>query len=263
MPSPSGFSVAPGSQAEQVGRLIIALVLVLWVPSLPGGNYVMYPFVILTTWFHEMGHGLAAMLMGQQFSQLIILPNGSGLAEVYLDRDAGRLTLAVFAAGGPLAPVLVGAGLIVASAHPRAWRPVLWGLAAAIMVSVLLYVRSPVGIAVLPLVAAGLGLIAWKAPDGLTRFALQFLGMLGALSMVADFDYLFSEEAVIAGQVLASDTGAIEDALFLPHWVWASLILVTSIVTVGASLKYALSDERRKLPPPKPPANVLQFKRKP
>ena len=31
-------------------------------PALPSGAYLIYPFVILTTWFHEMGHGLAALL---------------------------------------------------------------------------------------------------------------------------------------------------------------------------------------------------------
>lgn len=243
--------------------MIIAVVLVLWLPALPGGAYVIYPFVILTTWFHEMGHGLTALLMGQEFTRLLLFADGSGLAEVRLDSDSGRFTRAAFAAGGPLAPVLVGSGLIVASAHQRLWRPVLWGLSATIFLSVILYVRSTVGFAVLPLAAAALALLAWKAPDGLNRFTLQFLGMLGAFSMVSDFNYLFSEQATIEGQSLPSDTGAIEDALFLPHWVWASLILAVSIAAVFASLKYALSDKRRLPPRPKRPANVLQFKRRP
>jgi len=60
---------------------------------------------------------------------------------------------------------------------------------------------------------------------------------------------------------MLSDTGQIEAALWLPHWVWASLILLTSAGMVGASLKYALSDKRRLSRQPKRPANVLQFKR--
>ena len=33
----TGPRVTPGSQAEQVGRLLIAVLLALWLPALPGG----------------------------------------------------------------------------------------------------------------------------------------------------------------------------------------------------------------------------------
>lgn len=253
--------VQPGSQAEQVGRLVLAVAVVIFLPSLPFGTYLIYPFAILTTWFHEMGHGLMAIAMGQEFDRLMIFADGSGVAESRLNMDVSRFTRAIIAAGGPLGPVLAGAGLIIASAHQRLWRPVLWGTAGAIFASVIIYVRSPVGYAVLPLVAVGISLIAWKASDGIARFTLQFLGILGAMSMLRDFNYLFTEEAVIGGERILSDTGAIEAALVLPHWVWAALILTISVVSVGASLKYALSDKRRVRIAPKRPANVLQFKR--
>lgn len=260
---PVPYGVAPGSQAEQVGRLILAVALVLFIPALPFGNYLIYPFVILTTWFHEMGHGLTAMVLGERFEQLMIFADGSGVAEHSVSGDTSALTRALIAFGGPLGPVLAGSGLIIASAHPRAWRPTLWAVTIAILATTIIFVRSPVGFAVLPIVGAALGLAAWKAPPGLNRFLLQFLGMVGATSMLADVHYLFTEEVTLGGNPMLSDTGAIEAALFLPHWIWASLILLVSTVIVGASLKYALSDKRR-IPPPKAklPANVLQFKRK-
>lgn len=256
--------VSPGSQAEQVGRLVLAVVLVLFLPSLPFGTYLIYPFVILTTWFHEMGHGLSALLMGEEFLQLMIFADGSGVAESTRDPDGSVVVSAIIAAGGPLGPTVAGAALIVASAHRKAWRPALWFTAAAILASVIIWVRSPVGFAVLPLVGAGLALIAWKGSDGLARFMLQFLGMLGAMSMLADFNYLFTEEVTMGGEQMLSDTGNIEAALLLPHWVWAAAILALSATVIGASLKYALSDKRH-IPPPatKRPANVLQFKKRP
>ncbi|MEM9312232.1 MAG: M50 family metallopeptidase [Pseudomonadota bacterium] len=254
-------NVQPGGQAEQVGRLILAAVVVLALPALPFGTYLIYPFVILTTWFHEMGHGLTALLLGQDFEQLEIYANGSGVAQSRVAADLSPLARAAIAAGGPLAPTLVGSLLIVASAHERMWRPALWGLSAAIFASVIIYVRSRVGYFVLPLVGAGIALIAWRAQPGLVRFSLQFLGLLGALSMLSDFDYLFTERAVIDGRPMLSDTGQIEAALLLPHWVWAALILVTSAVMVGASLRYALDENRLRGRPTKRPANVLQFRR--
>ena len=235
----------PGSQAEQVGRLLIAVVVVLSLPALPLGRYLVYPFLILTTWFHEMGHGLTALATGQHFERLRIYADGSGVAESLVSIDASAFTRAAIAAGGPLAPCVAGAALIVASAHERALRPALWALAIAIFATTILYVRSPTGYAVLPLSAACLGFAAWRAPDALVRFTLQFIGLLGAMSMLRDFDYLFTEFAVIAGRRQLSDTGQIEAALLLPHWVWAVLILAIAALAVGASLKYALSDRRR------------------
>ena len=257
--------VEPGSQAEQVGRLVLAVVVILFLPALPFGNYLIYPFSILTTWFHEMGHGMTAIVMGQDFERLLIFADGSGVAESTLDSEAGALTRAAIAAGGPLAPSVAGSLLILASANDKYWRPTLVGLAAVIAGSTLFYVRSGVGLAMLPLVGALIGLVAWRAPDGFVRFMLQFLGVLAAMSMLRDFDYLFTEQAVIGGQSMLSDTGAIEAALFLPHWFWAAMIIIASTLMIGASLKYALRDQRR---PPKPPRkpnlrkpdNVLQFR---
>lgn len=255
--------VTPGSQGEAIGRLVVAGMVVTMLPALPFGAYLIYPFVILSTWFHEMGHGLTALLLGQHFEQLLIFANGSGVAESRMDPGTSRFVDAAIAAGGPLAPSAVGALLIVASAHPKAWRPVLWLAAAAILASVAIWVRSATGWWALPLVAAILGLVAWRGSPAWARFTLQFMGMLGALSMLRDFDYLFSEQAVIGGQTMLSDTGAIEASLAMPHWLWAGLILLASGLMVGAALKYALAEKRLRPPPRKLPANVLQFRREP
>ncbi|HSJ78785.1 MAG TPA: M50 family metallopeptidase [Erythrobacter sp.] len=251
----------PGSQGEAIGRLVLAGLVVVMLPALPFGAYLIYPFAILTTWFHEMGHGLTALALGQHFEQLMIFPNGSGVAQSVVDADASRFTLGAIAAGGPLAPSAAGALLILASAHPRLWRPVLWLSAAAILASVVIWVRSPTGYWTLPLVAAILGLIAWRAQPGFARFTLQFLGVLGAMSMLRDWNYLFTEQAVINGRTILSDTGQISAVVGLPHWLWAGVIVLLSAVMSGAALKYALAEKRLHPPPPSRPANVLQFKR--
>lgn len=258
--------VQPGSQAEQVGRLLIAVALVVWLPAFPLGEYIVYPFYLLNTWFHEMGHGLTALVMGQHFEQLVINADGSGVAESYVSADTPAIVNAAIAAGGPMAPSIVGSLLIVASAHPKAWRPVLVALALAIFASVYFYVAGQVGRIALPLVGALMLLIAWRASDTLTRFSLQFLGVLAAMGMLQDWDYLFSEQGSVGGQMMTSDTGQIEASLWLPHWFWAAAIIVVSAVMIGASLKYALAENRLRPPPkkpkgPKPPANVLQFRR--
>jgi hypothetical protein len=255
--------VKPGSQGEAIGRLVVAGVVVASLEALPFGAYLAYPFIILITWFHEMGHGLTALALGQHFEQLLIYANGSGVAESAVDPQASPYVSAAIAAGGPLAPSAVGSLLIVASAHPRAWRSVLWLAAAAIFASVGIWVRSATGWWTLPLVGAILGLVAWRGSPAWQRFTLQFLGLLGAGSCLRDFNYLFTQDAVIGGQAMLSDTGAIGAAIGFPYWFWAAVILALSALMVGAALKYALADRRLRAPPRKLPANVLQFRRDP
>jgi hypothetical protein len=74
-----------------------AVTLLLW--QFSWGNYILYPFSILATWFHEMGHGLTALFLGGNFHKLVMLPNGSGYAV-----HSGSLFL------GPIGRALVAAG---------------------------------------------------------------------------------------------------------------------------------------------------------
>ena len=240
---PSFPSQRRTSQQQQVGQLIIAGALVIFLPQLPLGNYLLYPFTILTTWFHEMGHGLAALALGWDFERLVLLSDGSGYAESYSPPNPGAFATALVSLGGPLGPSVIGAALIAATRRHELWRPALYALAAIILVSTLIWVRSLVGFLVLPLIAAALIGIALRARDGLVRFAVQFLGVLGALSMLRDWHYLFSHSAVIGGRPMLSDTGAIEEALWLPYWLWAIVIIAASGAMVGAALKYALAED--------------------
>lgn len=232
------------SRDEHIKALALAAAALVVLPHIPFGNYVLYPFMILTTWFHEMGHGMSAMLVGFQFERLVLFPDGSGFAETYRPTDASGLSQALVSAGGPIMPAIVGSGLILASAKPALWRPALYALGGAIALSTLLYVRSLVGWAILPVIAIGIFYLAARGTPWLERFALQFLGLTASLSMFQQWDYLLMERAVIGGQEILSDTGAIEKYLFLPHWIWAIGIIALAAAMIGSSLVYALSAKR-------------------
>ena len=151
-----------------------------------------------------------------------------------------------------MGPAIVGSILILASSQQRFWRPALLTLAAIIGLSTLIWVRSWTGWLVLPLVALALTGIAMKASEGVTRFTLQFLGIHAALSMFSQWDYLLMEQAVIGGRPMLSDTGAMEEHLWLPHWLWAGLIIISASAMILASLRYALR--------PRLPDNIRQFR---
>ena len=237
------LSVRPGSQEEKVGHLILAGVLITFLPSIPLGNYLIYPFTILTTWFHEMGHGLTAMVLGAEFQSLEIFPTGSGIAQSQFDSDPSAVTNALVGAGGPLGPSIFGSILILASSRLKYVRPTLIALAALVGLSTVIWVQGMTGLVVLPVVALALVGLALKASDRLALFAVQFLGVVAALSMFRDWNYLFSYSAVIGGQPMLSDTGAMSEALWLPYWLWAIVIIAVSGLMIGASLKYALAEE--------------------
>ena len=69
--------------------LILAGLATIIIWQVPYGHQILYPFTLLATYAHEMGHGLAAMLTGADFEQLVLFPNGSGFAR-YRGHDIGR-----------------------------------------------------------------------------------------------------------------------------------------------------------------------------
>jgi hypothetical protein len=92
--------------------LIAAAVITVGLWQLPGGNYVLYPFTILATWFHEMAHGLMALFLGGNFSKLLIFSNGSGVAYYSGPLSLGAMGKVLVAAAGPMGPPVAGAVLI-------------------------------------------------------------------------------------------------------------------------------------------------------
>jgi hypothetical protein len=243
-PATFGY-VDPNPPENHPYWLALAAVLVIGLPYLPLGNFIMYPFFILTTWFHEMGHGLTALLVGMEFKVLVIEPNGSGYALTGADAETWGLTHALVSAGGPLGPAIAGSAMILASANKRWRRLALLTLGAFMILSTAIWVRSLVGWAVLLPLAALIIYIAEKASDEWSRFALQFLGVHAAISMFGQWGYLFSSGAVIGGRHQLSDTGAIADYLALPHSFWAVILIGTGGLIIGASLWRVLRDNRK------------------
>ncbi|WP_345719845.1 M50 family metallopeptidase [Qipengyuania sphaerica] len=205
----------------------------------PWGGYLLYPFSILATWFHEMGHGLAAMAFGNDFERLVIFPDGSGYAMHFSEAEPSRFSQAMIAASGLLGPTFAGCMLILAARTHKATQIALALLGVALLGSTLIWVRSMTGWLVLPALGAiSLGL-AFYGREKYRRFAVQFLGVQGCISIYRDFGYLFSEGGVMEGRMQRSDTGYIADALFLPYWFWGAVITAMMGAMVIWSLKRA------------------------
>ena len=232
-------SLAGQEQRQRVavlGGIALASIL-LWQTAL--GSLVLYPFTILATWFHEMGHGIAAMLTGRGFERLLIFSDGSGVAESLRPADGYGLTDALVAASGPLGPAIAGALLIVSSRSPTATRNALAVLGVALILSTLIWVRSLTGWLVLPAVGMAIGLLALRGSQFLQGFVIQLLGVQACISVWRQFDYLFSPGGSVGGQLQRSDTGAIADVLLLPYWFWGAAISAAILALLWWSFRLA------------------------
>ncbi len=230
---------AGNSRLQSFGLLLLAALVTVACWHVPYGGYVLYPFTILATWFHEMGHGMAGLLVGAGFQSLTLYPDGSGVAITLNPHDQSPAASAFISAGGPLGPAVAGAIFIALSRQAIATRILLGALGAVLIGSTLIWVDGTTGWLMLP--AMGLALIglAWRGGEQLRGFAAKFLGLQAAISMFRQSDYLFTRTAQIGGRNMASDTEAIAQQLWLPHWFWAGAIIAVAGVLIAASFAFA------------------------
>lgn len=208
------------------------------------GRTVLYPFFLLSTWFHEMGHGLMAIFMGGSFVKLEVFTDGSGLAYYsYSSLWLGnRLGLSLIAAAGLVAPPVVGAAFILGARKPKHAQIALYILVGFLALSLVLWVRNPFGwLLILLWTLAVLAFTRLLKGDNLQFFA-QFIGVQAAMATFLNWRYLFTPTAGIGSSGL-SDTGAIAKQLFLPYWFWGAAIAIFSAWILLWSLRKAYANK--------------------
>ena len=117
----------------------VCLTVVLWL--VPFGSWVIWPFTFLATWAHEMGHGIAGILVGGTFDHLEIYQTGGGRAYVtHVPIGGGRGAL--ISAGGLIGAPLLGALFVALGVQQATGRALLAVLALALLLSAVLLVRT-------------------------------------------------------------------------------------------------------------------------
>ncbi len=204
------------------------------------GRLILYPFTVLGTWFHEMGHGLMALILGGSFIDLEINSNGSGLARWSGSLFLGDFGKAAVAGAGPMGPTIAGAICIIASAKEKWTKVALYILSAVLFISAIYWVRSWFGIPVVIGFGILTSFIALKGNRQFQRYTLIFLGVQSCLSVYLSIDYLMMSHGTVGGETMNSDTAVMEQYLFLPNYIWGGFIILGSILTIWKSLSYAL-----------------------
>lgn len=212
------------------------LTIIIW--QIPYGMIVLYPFTILSTWFHEMAHGITALLLGGSFHQLEIYSNGSGLAIWSGYLFGGNIGKAIVAAAGPLGPTFAGFLLIYLSTKDKLVKKALYTFSLILLVSVIYWIRSIYGIPVILFFAVVIFFAANKIKLKNQKLLLLFIGIQSYLSLYLSIGYLMSQEAYIDNEFHISDTGVISQNLFFPYWIWGGLIIFISIFAIIQSINY-------------------------
>jgi len=224
-------TTTPGSAGQALFGAVLVTVLVYFVPML---EVLAWPLMLISTFVHEVGHGLTAMLCGGHFERLLIWPDASGVAEYR--GTLGRAARSAIAAGGLLGPPLAAAALFAAAQSAQHARRALAVAAVAIGLIAALWVDGAFGILFCAVLA--LACLGCAGRGGVwAQFAAVFLAIQLALSVFSRSDYLFAREAMTGSGPMPSDTQQIAAALLLPYFVWGALIALLSVVLLAWGLR--------------------------
>jgi hypothetical protein len=228
-----------------LGFFGLAVVASVVLPRIPYGRNVLYPFALLGTWAHEMGHGLMAVLLGGSFEQLEVYRSLGGVA---FYGGLGDFASVLVSAAGLLGPAILGAIVIVFGARASTARWVLAVLGVAVLVSVVLVVRNGFGVVALGLIGVALVGIGFAAPDRVRVGLAQLIGVQFCLASWGSLDYMFTSRFVRDGRTVDSDTQNIADVLLLPYWFWGGLIAALSFAIMAYAIYRAWIRPAREQP---------------
>lgn len=236
-----------GKGSERLGvLLIVSVVLTILLYTVPALRRIAYPLLLLSTYAHEMGHGVAAWLVGGRFHALVLNADGSGMALMSLPQT--RMAAAVSSAGGLLGPPIAASVLWVLGTRRRWATAVLWAMCALSVLMVLAVVRSAFGVFFVLSFAGLCALLARFASEVMQQFWIVFIATQLGLAVYSRADYLFTPYADTARGRMPSDVMQISEALIGPYWFWGGLIAVFSAAILFWGMRFyiqAIASEGR------------------
>ena len=208
--------------------LWLAAALCLGISLTPWGPLILYPFTLFTTWVHECGHALMAVVLGGSVAAITIQPDTSGLTQSLI--PSGRITQGLVASAGYLGASVVGCLLMAATRVERRARPILWGIGAFMLLTLVLWMRNLFGALVVLGWGVALLALARKRSGRAPRFVLSVLAIQVALNAIFDLRILF----FVRGR---SDADAMARLFMAPAWFWAAAWMAISVAMLAATLR--------------------------
>uniref|UniRef100_A0A7S3PUK6 Uncharacterized protein n=1 Tax=Chaetoceros debilis TaxID=122233 RepID=A0A7S3PUK6_9STRA len=216
-------------------RVIAAIVVLL---NIPYGRYILYPFMIFSTWIHESCHGMAAFLVGGKVEWLNIYENGSGLAYTMLPADSYlRFRRVVVSSAGYTGTAILGGIFLMFRRTRLGPRIGLCGLGLLLLLSCACLVRNAFGLAVLITMGLVFLICGWRLSSFWAGELFALIAASISMNAITSIDVLFGTTSqTIGGEVRSSDAVSVAEQLFLPYWVWASLWFLLALFMTALGL---------------------------
>lgn len=189
-----------------------------------------YPFILLSTLVHEMGHGIAAIVAGGYFHSFKMWADGSGVASI--SGNFGAFGRAFVAAAGLVGPALMAYLFFLVIKSDRRARIALASSGIVLILSILLVVRNLFGVGFVGLIAALCFYFSLGGGKRYSQTVAAFFASQLALSVFSRSDYLFTDMAMTSAGPMPSDVAQIADALFLPYWFWGACCGIFSVAVL-------------------------------
>jgi hypothetical protein len=209
------------------------IVFVLWQTE----SAVLFPFRLMVTFVHEMGHGLAAVLTGGQFLSFHVFGDGSGVA--FTD---GGIREAIIPAGY-LGTALFGALLLYAANRMRRPQWVAFICGAFFITSSLIFGGGGtwhIAAAISSFFAIAIGMFSGIALIALGRYAnrvvtvfvLNTLAFIVGFNVFSDFLWLTAYQRAKVGDVV-NDAQAMAHLTGAPVMTWIVIWTAAAILMMG------------------------------
>ncbi len=227
MPESHSYS-APSSkslsfwQKHQFWLFLIAGVIIRQIPI------VSIPFNWLESYFHEIGHGLAAIATGGKIVNIQLFTNGAGLCTT---QGGNAFTISFFGYAG----AILWGGLIYtfAGQHQRLAQLFSALITLLIGISILLWARDLLTIIILgALLTMFILTIKLKQLKTLQKF-VQLLGIIVLLNSLFSPLYLLDGRNLGDGATLAASTG-IPEILWVTIWSGLALAMIVFLSRIQA-----------------------------
>lgn len=203
---------------------LVAIAAVFW------NTWAVYPLKILVVFFHELSHGLAAVISGGEIVRIEVVAQQGGLC---VTRGGSRfLTLSA----GYLGSLLWGGLILVLAARTRLDKIISVVLGVILVLVTLLYVRPFGGFGfIFGLVCgAALGAIGVLLSEAINDFLLRLVGLTSCLYAVLDI-----KSDIIDRPHLRSDAVMLSEVTSIPALVWGILWIVIAVVAATLFLLWA------------------------
>ncbi len=198
-----------------------------------------YPFRLLLTIVHELGHGIAAILTGGYFQNFVIFADGSGLAYT-----AGGWRFVVIPTGY-LSVAIFGACLILAGRSQLASRRAM-GLIGLAMIGFTLRYATPTlfsrqffhGILTIVSGLAFGGMFLWLAAnvsDKMTIFLLHLIAIEAGLTAFSDLGTVI-RISTFSGNVVLNDATSMAQLTGIPAIFWAVVWIIIACGLLGGAI---------------------------